>query len=172
MAWATPRRDALPRELRWVWSDFRAGRATMPISMAEPYSIDDAITAAANTQPGVVAVYLFGSVATGREHRQSDVDLAALLDWARYPDARARFEARLRLIADLSVALRRNDVDLVILNDAPPHLAREIVTRDRRLFVSDDAADHAFRRDAMLRAADLEPFLRRTRRIKLQALRP
>ena len=53
------------------------------------------------------------------------------------------------------MALRRNDVDLFILNDAPPHLAREVVTRGRRLFVSDDAADHAFRRDAMLRAAYL-----------------
>jgi predicted nucleotidyltransferase len=144
----------------------------MPISMADPLSIDDAITAAATRQPGIVGVYLFGSIAAGRTHRESDVDLAVLLDWSLYPNAAARFEARLRLIADLSVALRRNDIDLVILNDAPPHLAREIVTRGRRMFVSDDAVDRAFRRDAMLRAADLEPFLRRTRRIKLRALMP
>ena len=34
----------------------------------------------------------------------------------------------------------------------------------------DPDADHAFVRDVQLRAADLEPFLRRTRRLKLQAL--
>jgi hypothetical protein len=35
---------------------------------------------------------------------------------------------------------------------------------------SDPEADHAFRRDSQLRAADLEPFLRRARALKLEAL--
>ena len=35
--------------------------------------------------PGIVAVYLFGSVAEGREHTESDVDLGVLLDWSLYP---------------------------------------------------------------------------------------
>lgn len=34
-----------------------------------------------------------------------------------------------------------------------------------------DAPDRAFVRDAQLRAADIEPFLRRTRRLKLAAIR-
>jgi hypothetical protein len=42
--------------------------------------------------------------------------------------------------------------------------------RGRRLLCVDAEADHAFVRDVQLRAADLEPFLRRTRRLKLQAL--
>lgn len=40
----------------------------------------------------------------------------------------------------------------------------------REIFCSDAAADHAFVRDVQLRAADLEPFLRRLRRVKLEAL--
>ncbi len=35
---------------------------------------------------GVVAVYLFGSHAAGREHRESDVDLGVLLLRDRYPE--------------------------------------------------------------------------------------
>ena len=79
--------------------------------------------------------------------------------------------ARDDTIGRLSAALAAT-VDLVVLNDAPPLLARRIVTSGRRLFCSDPEADHGFVRDVQLRAADLAPFLRRTRRLKLAALRP
>jgi predicted nucleotidyltransferase len=119
---------------------------------------------------GVLAVYLFGSHASGRAHRESDVDVAVLLDRARYPTRKARFDARLRLAGSLAGRLRPRAVDLVILNDAPPTLGRRIVTTGKRVACFDEAADQAFVRDVQLRAADLEPFLRRTRRIKLVAL--
>lgn len=120
--------------------------------------------------PGVASAYLFGSVAHGRAHRDSDLDIGVLLDRRTYPGARDRFEARLHLTGRLGAATRRNDVDVVILNDAPPHLARAIVTGGRRVFCADSEADHAFLRTTMLRAADLEPFLRRARRVTLRAL--
>ena len=108
--------------------------------------------------------------AESRAHTESDVDIGVLLDWTRYPDRASRFEARLRLSGYIGHGLGRNDVDVVILNDAPPHLARAIVSRGVRMFCRDTAADHAFVRTSLLRAADLEPFLRRTRRIKLAAI--
>jgi uncharacterized protein len=120
---------------------------------------------------GIVSVYLFGSQASGRAHRQSDVDLAVLLRWEHYPAQRERFEERVRLSSDLGAALGRNDIDVVILNDAPPHLGARIVTAGRRVFCAAPEADHAFRRDVQLRAADLTPFLRRTSRVKLEAIR-
>lgn len=119
---------------------------------------------------GVVSAYLFGSHAEGRAHRESDVDVGVLLRYEIYPTARARFDARVRLSARISAALRINQVDLVILNDVPPMLARRIVTEGRRVFCADLEADHSFVRDAQLRAADLEPFLRRTQSVKLDAL--
>lgn len=119
---------------------------------------------------GVAAVYLFGSQADGRAHRESDVDLGILVLWDRYPTARDRFEARIDLISDLGAALGRNDVDVVILNDAPPLLGRRIIYEGRRIFRGNPAADHAFVRDVQLRAADLEPWLRQMRRLQLEAL--
>jgi predicted nucleotidyltransferase len=118
----------------------------------------------------VAAVYLFGSHAEGRAHRESDVDVGVLLRHADAPTAQARFDARVRLIGWLIGELHQNDVDVVILNDAPPLLGRRIVTSGTRIVCFDSPADHAFVRDVQLRAADLEPFLRRARRVKLAAL--
>lgn len=120
---------------------------------------------------GVVSAYLFGSHAEERAHRESDVDVGVLLDWTRFPAADARFEARIDLGSELIHATRTNEVDVVILNDAPPLLGRAIITHGIRIHCSDPEADHAFVRDVQLRAADLAPFLERMRRIKLEALR-
>jgi predicted nucleotidyltransferase len=119
---------------------------------------------------GLVSAYLYGSHAEGRIHRDSDVDVGVLLPRGTATTPRERFELRVRLSSWLVAKLQRNAVDLVILNDVPPQLARRIVTRGRRVFCSDPAADHAFVRDVQLRAADLDPFLRRTRRVKLASI--
>ena len=133
--------------------------------------MEHTLAAALGQEPAVLAAYLFGSYAAGRAHRESDVDIALLLDRSTHATPRSRFEARLRLIAELAHALHRNDVDVVILNDAPPTLARAILTKGRQVMCRDPEAAHAFVRTTLLRAADLEPFLRRMRARKLAALR-
>lgn len=118
---------------------------------------------------GLVSAYLFGSVAEGRPHRESDVDVGILLDRAMYPRAADRFDVRLRCVGPLSAALGR-ETDVVILNDAPPQLVRHILATGDRVLLNEPAVDHAFQRTTLSRAADLEPFLRRARRVKLQSL--
>lgn len=120
--------------------------------------------------PGIASVYLFGSAARKAHHRESDVDVAVLLDRSVHPSRTARTELRIRLGSRLVSVLGRNDVDLVILNDLPSVFARSIVLRGRRILTPMPELNHAFVRDVQLRAADLEPFLRRTREIKLAAL--
>jgi len=97
--------------------------------------------------------------------------MAVLFDFAAVPSRAERFEQGLRMSGVISRALRRNDVDLVVLNDAPPTLAARVVTQGRMVFCTEREAEHAFRRDAQLRAADLHPFLLRFRRLALQAIR-
>ena len=120
--------------------------------------------------PGVVSVYLFGSFAEKRAHSESDVDIGVLLDRSEYPAGADRFEVRVRLAATLEHDLAPRSPDVVILNDAPPTLAARIVSMGQRLVCRDSLLDHAFRRDIQLRAADLQPFLRRTRRVKLHSI--
>jgi len=125
---------------------------------------------AATPPPGLVSAYLSGWDAAGRAHRESDVDLGVLLRWEVYRARSHRFDERVRLSAWLAGELGVPGVDVVVLNDAPPQLGSRIVVAGRRVFCADADADHAFVRDVQLRAADLEPFLRRTRRVKLAAI--
>ncbi|QBI19735.1 nucleotidyltransferase domain-containing protein [Egibacter rhizosphaerae] len=144
----------------------------LPMSPNDRRRVDDeAIARVMADWDGVLAVYLFGSHASGTARVDSDVDVAVLLDRDRFPTAAERFEERLRLTSALIAALRRDDVDLVVLNDAPPMLARTVLRHGRRLQCRDPEADIAFRRHAQLRAADLDLFLGRARRVALEALR-
>lgn len=120
---------------------------------------------------GVVAAYVFGSHARGAQHRESDVDVAVLFDRRVAAETARRRRLSARLHSDLIAALHRNEVDLVILNDAPAALAAAIIRDGRRVYAVDSAQVHDFERTTMLRAADLRPFLERTRKVKLDALR-
>jgi predicted nucleotidyltransferase len=119
---------------------------------------------------GVASAYLFGSHAEGRAHRESDVDVGVLLQRERHPTPSDRFDMRVRLGSDLISVLHCNEVDVVILNDTPPLLGRKIIYDGIRFYLGDPETDHAFVRDIQLRAADLEPWLRRMRKLKLEAL--
>jgi hypothetical protein len=125
---------------------------------------------AAPSAPSISSAYLFGSVAEGRAHRESDVDVGVLLSWVSHSTRAERFDVGLRLCSALQGQLAR-EVDLVVLNDAPPLLGRHVVARGRRIVCRDARADHEYVRDVQLRAADLEPWLRRLRELKLAAIR-
>ena len=137
-----------------------------------PYDVAARLTRllAAISPAGITSAYLFGSHAEHREHRESDVDVGILLDRTVHPSEEARFGERVRLSAWLSAELGVSVVDVVVLNDAPPGLASRIVTRGAGVYCASPDVDHAFRRDVQLRAADLEPFLRRMRQLKLASL--
>ena len=125
---------------------------------------------AAERPAGVVAAFLFGSLADRTDHAESDVDVAVLLDYGAFPDRTSRSRAAVALGTALIAVVHRNTVDVAVLNDASPELAAAVVTSGVRLHCADVDADRAFARDALLRFADVRPFLERTRRLKLQAL--
>lgn len=118
----------------------------------------------------VVSAYLFGSHARRAQHAESDVDVGVLLDREKLPTRGQRFDRGTRIASTLMAELREPRIDVVVLNDAPPVFARKVVLDGLRVYCADSEGDHAFVRDVQLRAADLEPFLRRTRALKLQAL--
>jgi uncharacterized protein len=87
-------------------------------------------------QPDVRLAYLFGSQAQGRPHALSDVDVALLLAEHLSPLEQSR--ARLRLLGELMALLRREDVDLVVLNQASLLLRHRVLRDGRLLFANDD----------------------------------
>ncbi len=125
-------------------------------------SLEQRIADVFATREGVVAVYLFGSMARGTATAGSDVDIAALFT---SPPPQRLDGPRLVLEGELERALGRT-VDLIVLNDAPADL-RIRVLRDGRLLVDRDrAARIAFEVQTRNEAFDLEPVLTRYRTAK------
>jgi Nucleotidyltransferase domain. len=96
----------------------------------------------------VIAVYGFGSRTRNEQTSGSDVDVAVLLD----SDIDLKNELLLR--AAVVEQLRRDDVDLVILNTASPLLAWEVVTTGCRLFSRDPDRSDRFEDRTILRYLD------------------
>ena len=69
--------------------------------------------------------YLFGSQATGNTHPNSDTDIAVVLP--RHLGPKERFAVRLELTDSAARACGSDDVDVVILNEAPPLLRFEVL---------------------------------------------
>lgn len=120
---------------------------------------DQHVADVCDAQPGVVAVYLFGSTARGTARSGSDVDVAVLFE--RTPPHRLS-GPRFDLAGDLERALGRA-VDLIVLNDAPVDLRARVLREGRLLLDRAPAARIAFEVRTRNEAFDLEPVLARYR---------
>jgi len=73
-----------------------------------------------------VFAYIFGGLASGRQHPLSDVDIAVYLD----SDVN-NVEAKLDIIGALSDALKTDEIDLVVLNHAPISLVGRVLMKKK-----------------------------------------
>jgi len=103
----------------------------------------------------VQAAYIFGSVARGRTRPDSDIDVAVLVNPRALAVDPLRY--RLGLIADLEAALRRPDVEVVVLNEAPPLLAHRVLSQGRLVYQRSAAARVRFQVQTANRYSDLIP---------------
>jgi hypothetical protein len=101
----------------------------------------------------VVAAYLFGSQASGATTPLSDVDIAVILE----PHVASPGNVQARLISDLMLALRRSDIDVVILNAAPPLLKERASSRGRLIYCRDAVARIRFEVAARREYLDTQP---------------
>jgi predicted nucleotidyltransferase len=88
-------------------------------------------------RPEVVSAYLIGSQARGSAGPLSDVDVAVLHIADLTP--RQRLDLRLSLAASAGEALGTSEVDVVLLNGAPP-LIRQRALHDGVLLIDRDPA--------------------------------
>lgn len=116
----------------------------------------------------VMAAFLFGSHAAGRAGRESDVDVAVVLEPGSTREQ--AFDLRVRVASDLVGVLHCNDVDVLVLNEAPPLLAARVLREGIPVYRRDEEALRAFTVDRLLRAADVRPFLERHEKALLRSL--
>ena len=106
----------------------------------------------------VVLAYLFGSQAEGKAGPLSDVDIAVLL--GSQVDRERWFQVQLDLMGELTSLFHRNDVDVVILNQATPVLAHEVVRFGQVLYEAQPGTRGDFEMSVLRRYADTEPLRR------------
>jgi uncharacterized protein YutE (UPF0331/DUF86 family)/predicted nucleotidyltransferase len=111
------------------------------------------------TLEGLIALWLFGSLARDAWTPISDVDLAYLSCEEWQGEALDRFEAR--LYSTIASTLHTDDIDLVHLRFAPVYLAWRVLTEGRLLWCADKSAVATVAEAVYRRAPDIH-WLRHT----------
>jgi predicted nucleotidyltransferase len=101
-------------------------------------------------KPEVIAVYLFGSQATGKKKRSSDVDVGILLDTKDRP---TQIEKRNQYMVDLADILRK-EIHPIILNSAGEELMRQIFAKGVCILIKNQKKLSLFKMTMFARIAD------------------
>jgi predicted nucleotidyltransferase len=101
-------------------------------------------------KPEVIAIYLFGSRATGKADHSSDVDIGILLDTK---DQAKQTRRRKQYMLDLANILKK-EIHPVILNYAGEELMRQIFTHGKCILVKDQKKLSLFKMTAFARIAE------------------
>lgn len=100
----------------------------------------------------IIFAYIFGSYARNSIKKDSDIDLAIYLDDSIDSDT------YLTIKMDLSQSLKR-EVDLVILNDAPPLLKYEIYKNNILLFTRNRTIENKYKVNTLFEYNDMKRYL-------------
>jgi predicted nucleotidyltransferase len=87
----------------------------------------------------VVSAYLFGGLVRGEHRPLSDVDIAVYLS-----DNATAADVKLDMLGKLIDILGTDEIDLVVLNTAPPSLVMNVLRNKRVLADNDPAKRHRF----------------------------
>jgi predicted nucleotidyltransferase len=100
--------------------------------------------------------YLHGAHARGTQTHLSDVDIAVLLDGAAAGD----IHARLDILASMQDACGREDIDLLILNEAGPIIKNRVIRYGRLIFERSQRERMRFEETVIKEALDFQYFSR------------
>lgn len=102
----------------------------------------------------VQAAYLFGSHATGKDNKLSDLDLAILLK-----EEKNQPEIKLKILKELT-ELGYDNIDLVILNNLSIVAKYEVVKHNNLLYASENFEPTSYFSLTIRKYLDFKPFLK------------
>lgn len=101
--------------------------------------------------------FLFGSIANDKSTGISDIDIAIMLDKSKLDKSKNPYGYKAELLAQLISLLSFNDIDLIILNEAPLLLKHRIVQSGIEIYTKDEKLSSEFRIKVMEQYLDLKP---------------
>ena len=128
-----------------------------PLSSADAENSDlgHRLARALEQRDEILEAYLFGSHSTGRAQAHSDIDVAVYVNAQRTADAAYGYAAE--LTAHLMTKLHSNEIDVVVLNQAPPVLYHRVLRDGRRILARDLRATTTREGYALSRYCDFLP---------------
>ncbi|MFH1771461.1 MAG: nucleotidyltransferase domain-containing protein [Candidatus Omnitrophota bacterium] len=105
---------------------------------------------------GVVFAYLFGSQAKGSTGPLSDIDIALYIGGL---DRKEYSGKKLELLGRLNDALKTDEIDLVLLNNASPFLAQRILRDGKLIYCADEKLRLDYEQITILKYLDWKPYL-------------
>ena len=118
--------------------EFSFTTRTIDVQIIPCQILEQRIASVLEPRPEVLEAYLFGSHALGRAQPHSDIDVAVYIDELIAEEGAYGYRAQ--LITEIMAGLNSNDIDLLILNQAPPALYYHVL-RDGIRVLSRDLAD-------------------------------
>jgi len=109
-------------------------------------------------QKNILCAYLFGSFASGKENKFSDIDIAVFFDDLTPRKEYSRFI--LSITDDLSALLDRN-IDIAVLNNADSFLKFQVVKKGERIYERPDRRKRDFEARAIIEYFDFLPIRER-----------
>ena len=103
---------------------------------------------------GIKLLYVFGSYAKGSNNKNSDIDIAVLVNDNYKP------MYKLYMIGDLTSIFKRDDIDLVILNGANPVLRHQVIKYGKIIYEESLEEKVIFEAKVLSVYMDMEPFRR------------
>ncbi|MBI4615908.1 MAG: nucleotidyltransferase domain-containing protein [Planctomycetes bacterium] len=141
-----------------------------PDTHLDPAGLDRELAATFSPLPGIAAVYVFGSVARGNPHRDSDLDLGIVLVRRGEP-THEEYMGLLEAIGRVEHLAPGGRVDLVFLESAGPLFAHRVLSEGRRIYEGDRKRRIHFEASTYSRAMDFRPTYEIATRGRLTALR-
>jgi len=128
----------------------KRGRFSKVSGFIMEHELIEKLTAYFNTKSEIIAVYLFGSYAKGKEHRSSDIDIGLLFDTRDPVLIKKKVDT---VMIDLSRILRK-DIHPVILNLAGEELLRQVFLKGKCILVKNPKKLARYKMTTFSRIAD------------------
>jgi len=117
----------------------------------------------------IVAGYLFGSFLHGHIHKGSDIDIAILIHPSEIKNY--TLDDQLDLEVEITLQLKTENFDLIILNRAPLILQFRIISTGRLIYIKDDDVRCDFEEKIMSSYYDFLPRLQEFNKEYFSALK-